>query len=139
MNNGKYLKFAEYINTYLYLLKNYKMKSLSKIIYTAICLNYCKNVSCTTRKKNDVIGFYFSELRKMNAFSYEKINDAIEGMYILISNNIVKVSGQDIVLQEQEFCYVKDDELEKQSVRTLIEEIKDLSLESFLSEVYNCV
>lgn len=136
---SKSLTYANYINIYLYLLKNFELKSLSKIIYSTICLIYCRDIDCSTTKRNDVISFYFSELNKGNAFSYEKLLEAIESMNILLENNIVKIKGQDIELIDKSVIFIKDQRLEKNSIKIFIDEIKSLGLKSFLSEVTNCV
>ena len=60
-------------------------------------------------------------------------------MNILLSNNIVRIAGGDIELIDNNIIYIKDQRLEKKSIKILIDEIKSLGLKSFLSEVANCV
>lgn len=133
-----YKEYAKQINIYLYLLKFYNLQSLSKIIYSSICLNYCKSVDYSTSKRNDVFSFYIDKLKKGNAFSYENLKNAIEAMEILIESKVVKLDESKVILIKN-VDYIKDTEMEKVSISIFIDEIKSLNIKSFLSEVIECV
>lgn len=140
MNNNinQYISYAELINIYLYLLKKYNMVSISKIIYTTICLKFCKNINCSTNKRNDVISFYFKVLKRSNALSYDNLKIAIESIQLMITNKVITIESDNIKLIKN-VDYVKDADMEKTSVSNFINEINSLNKKSFLSEVINCV
>lgn len=138
INPEMYIDYAKQINIYLYLLKNYKMHSLSKVLFTSICLKYCKSIDCSTNKKNDLLSFYFKELKKGNAFSYDNLKIALESMQILISNKIIVIDDCQIKLLKN-IDYIRDIDMEKVSVSNFIKDIESLNIKSFLSEVLNCV
>ena len=138
INTDLYIDYAKQVNIYLYLLKNYKMISLSKVLYTSICLKYCKSIDCSTNKKNDVLSFYFKELKKGNAFSYDNLKIALESMQILISNKIIAIDDCQIKLLKN-IDYVRDIDMEKVSVFNFIKDVESLNIKSFLTEVLNCV
>jgi len=139
IKDKKLLTYSEYINIFLYLLERYKMTSLSKLIYTGIFLNHCTKLNCMTRKRNDVISFYFNELKLTNVLSYENISNAIDSMNILVKNNIILINNLDVVLINKKIDFIKEAKLEQASIGILIEEINSLSSESFIREVLNCV
>ena len=139
MNKYNAVKYAELINTYLYLIKNYGFDSVSKIIYTTICLDYCKKINCSTTKKNDVMSFYFSEAKKGDCMTYNNLKIAINSMQLLIDNHVVKSNGRHLELINKDVTLVNDKDLEKVSIQKFLEEVKNLSLKSFLTEVYDCV
>ena len=131
--------YAEYINIYIYLIKVFNLSSLSKLTYTAVFLNYCKTINCTTKKRFDVISFYFEQIKMSNVLTYDNVFNAIESMKILIENKVFLIEGGKVKIVDSNIEHIKDSTLEGNSIKLFIEEIKKLSDKSFIREVVSCV